>query len=371
MKWLVTLLFAGGLVAACDTKTGGGSDGMPMFRASCQLAQNKPAPELKKIALQLPWFQNGEHSYTYLGNALGIFGAHGFDVEIVTGKGSDIAARALAAGNVDAAIVGGDALVLVAAEGGSVQSIGAVYRDSPVTIYSLAEKGITKPEHLYGKKLGLLPGSNTVTQYEAFAELANLDRDRIQEVSVNPQEAPRWVLNSHNKTAEQDNAYLDALVHYRQFEPLGSQTNPMGANFTYNRIDLRERGLKIYGMMLALHPGRFTRSQTEHLKQAVYDAFACARADPKSSIDALAKANPDKGFGIGEANRLFGEKQLEAMIEMACEARGAACEGFLAQEDAQWYATFDTMQRAKMISIRPDINKIRTKVSLHGGIHDS
>jgi NMT1/THI5 like len=333
------------------------------FRAQCVASANKPSPSPVALSLQLPWFPNGEHSYTYLGKKLGIFAAHGFDVTIVNGKGSDIAARALAAGNVDAAIIGGDALVLVNKEGGTIHSIGAIYQDTPVTIYSLAERGITKPQDLYGKSLGLLPGSNTVTQYEGFANAIRLDRKKIREVSVQPPLAPGQILAGRGKASNPDDpAQLDALVHYTEFAPL--QTTTDHPDVRINEIRLRDLGVKIYGMTLAVRGKELSEGQLVHLKQAVYDSFMCAKADPTGAINALAEQNKGGEFGPAGKERKYATAQLGAMIGMACNDRGAKCEDFLSQTDRHWNATINTLITFGLLREPMPLKSVRQDVKI-------
>lgn len=337
--------------------------GVANFRASCVAGQNRPAAALTRVSLQLPWFPNGEHSYAYLGKKLGIFAAHGFDITIVNGKGSDVAARALAAGNVDAAIIGGDALVLVNKEGGDVRSIGAVYQETPVSIYSLAERSINRPQDLYGKSLGLMPGSNTVTQYEGFANSIGLDRKQIREVSVQPPLAPGQILAGRGKASNpNDPSQLDALVHYTQFAPL--QTTTDHSDVKLNEIKLRDLGVKIYGMTLAVRAKQMSEGQLVHLKQAVYDSFLCARANPMLSIDALAEQNKGAEFGTDGKERRYAIAQLGSMIVMACEGRGGSCEGFLSQSDKHWTETINTLLDFKLLIKPMPVDAVRRNVNI-------
>ena len=374
------LLLSVALASSCNQpsrKPQGESDELAwenVPHARCNRAQNQKlvgaVANRERLRLQLPWFPNGEHSYAYLGGDLGIFAFHGFDVTIQAGKGSDVAARSLAAGSEDAAVIGGDALVLVNQEGGDLRSLGAVYDETPVTIYSLAEKNITRPDQLYGKRLGLMPGSNTFTQYHGWANMASdnaegkvatFDRKRVTEVVVPAASAPAMILAGESQPASENT--LDALVHYTQFEPLQAR----GAGHNVNEIRLSSLpGVKIYGMLLAVRDGHFNRDQLYRLKAAVYDSFMCSKADPQASINALDSANPGAGFGTAQGTdkqRGYAVRQLGMMIdEMACKNRGAACEGFLSQNDDYWNATEDTLIKFKLLKDRPALDKLRIKL---------
>ena len=306
------------------------------YHATCELSQNKPAENLRKIELQLPWFASGEHSYIYYGKELNVFAAHGFDVKVKTGRGSEVAARALAAGAVDVAIAGGDALTLINTEGGSVRSIGAIYKESPVTIYSLKEKNIDTLEKLYGKKVGLFSGSNTVLQYAGLLNQEGIDRSRIEEINVNPKLAPSWIRNGQGKTKDEaGNNYLDAVVHYTHFQPL-EDSILLAGQYEFSEILLAGEGVKIYGMTLAVRDGKFSNVELTNLRNAVYDSFQCGRTNPDAAIDSLAKEFPDY---TKPNDRRLALTQFKKTVNMSCHERGNNCEDFLDQEDQYWLET--------------------------------
>ena len=353
-KFLFTAALAGAL-AAC----GGNADKVSVSgdEATCNLDRNlelaKKAGKGVPLKLQLPWFANGEHSYAFLGDELKIFDAYGFDVEVMTGRGSEVAARALGAGQVDAAIIGSDAMVLINDEGGKLQSVGIVYRETPVTIYSLPGSGIYEPEDLYGKRLGLLPGSNTVSQYEGFANQIGLDRSRIIEVSVQPQQAQGMIIGQTGAKSGNGEkiSSLDALVHYTQFAPLEERVN---RNRIMTEIRLADKGVKILGMVLAVREGSMPDRNVKNLHKALKASFECARQSPLKSIDALAKANRTEPFGKNsdgslQEDRAYAVAQLEALIAMACKERGQNCVNFLDQTKTDWDETIATLKTFNLI----------------------
>jgi ABC-type nitrate/sulfonate/bicarbonate transport system substrate-binding protein len=300
---------------------------------------------IRKIKLQLPWFPNGAHSYVYLGKKLDIFKKHGFDIEITGGRGSEVAARSLAAGSVDVAIVGGDALVLVRGEGVDLKSIGALYEDTPVTIYSLPEKNITTVEDLIGKRVGLLPGSNTFIQYEGLLNRLQINRSAIDEVNVNPMIAPSWILAGQGKSdMEVGDSYLDVLTHYTHFQPLYENTGEHPIKM--NEILLKDLGVQIYGMSLAVRNGTFNDSEIAALRAAVKEAFLAARSDPDAAITALIEANPGQDWVdpvAGARDIEYARKQLDAVIGFACVHKEADCANAFAQDSALWDATITTL----------------------------
>lgn len=354
-KFLFVAVLAGTLMACGET-----ADEVSVsdeIAISCNRADNlklaQAAGKGVPLKLQLPWFANGEHSYAFLGDQLAIFDAYGLDVEVITGRGSEVAARALGAGEVDAAIIGSDAMVLINDEGGDLRSVGIVYRETPVTIYSLPGSGINKPTDLYGKRLGLLPGSNTVSQYEGFASQIGLDRSRIIEVPVQPQQAQGMIIGE--TVAKSDNPQevtsLDALVHYTQFAPLEERIN---RKMTMTEIRLADYGVKILGMVLAVRENSLPNRNVENLAKALKASFKCARQSPQRSIDALAAANPTEPFGFNsdgtpQEDRAYAIAQLEALIAMACKERGENCVSFLDQSKADWDETIATLKNFKLL----------------------
>ncbi len=110
------------------------------------------------------------------------------------------------------------------------------YPNTPTVIYSLQKKGITKPEDLYGKRLGILKGSSSFRNYEAFATKIALDRSRITEIPCTGD--LREIIG--------DNAPLDAMVHFGFQHPLLLRLDGREVNV----IRIRDYGIKIYGQGL-------------------------------------------------------------------------------------------------------------------------
>jgi len=356
LKLVLPLLFSSVLLNGCDnaSKSSGAAASAPAIIASCKTGENDShAPKtLTALHVQLPWFANGEHSYVYLGKDRSIFKRHGFDVTITGGRGSEVAARALAGGAADVAIIGGDALVLIAAQGGNIVSIGAIFKETPVSIYSIANRGITfdsnlSPEDnlkkLYGKRVGLMPGSNTYLQFEGLIASMNIDRKKIDAVNVVPTLAPQWILNGKDvancKAAGDD--CLDALVHYTEFEPL--RVRVVYPNVKINEIRLKDLGVRIYGMTLAVKKDQFSSDQTREIRAAVRDSFMCALKDPNASIAALVANNQGMDFAVpGSPENRFARRQLDEMTSMAC-GNDKTCSGFLKQDESYWGTTIATL----------------------------
>ena len=320
--------------------------------AACGQSDNNG---LRKIKFQLPWFPNGAHSYVYLGKKQEIFQKYGFDVEISGGRGSEVAARSLAARSVDVALVGGDALVLVRGEGVDLKSIGALYEDTPVSIYSLPEKNIATIDDLKGKRVGLMPGSNTFIQYDGLMNRLGVERSAIRELNVNPVLAPGWVLNGQGKTSKEagDN-YLDALTHYTHFQPLYESTGDTPIKM--NEILFKDLGVQIYGMALTVRNGTFSDEEIGNLRQAVKESFLAARRNPEAAIDALIEFNPGQDWADptskeGQRDIEYASKQLGAVIGFACEHKAPDCSNAFSQDMMLWAATIETLREFGLLKV--------------------
>ena len=286
----------------------------------CVDSQSRTA--LEKATVQLNWFPGGEHSYLYLGKAEGVFADAGFDLHISGGKGSELAANLLASGRVDFALMSPEAFVATRADGGLIRSIGAIYDGTPVCIYSLHDKNITKLEDLQGKTLGVLFGSNTFIQYKAIAKRLNLDRDAINEVTVPGNTAPGLLLAGK----------LDALMYYTHHAPLRAVHD----GYRINEIMFRDLGIDMYGMLLVARDDT-PAEVVERFVGAIEESIRRANSAQGEAIKALLAATR----GAKEETS-YEEQKLRKVVQMREQANQT--NGSVRQTRARWVSTLSTIE---------------------------
>ncbi len=86
-------------------------------------------------------------------------------------------------GEADFGIAGADAILTARAEGLSVVAVAVIYQRNPVVLLSLAEKEITRPQDLIGRRICVEEGSTIDISYRALMNSEEIDRSEVEEVS--------------------------------------------------------------------------------------------------------------------------------------------------------------------------------------------
>ena len=166
------------------------------------------AQSLENVDLLLDWKAAPTYAGFYIAREIGAFRKRGVDVRLVEGHGATAAAELIGKGNnYWIGSSSGAATAIGRAKGEAVRSLAVYYRRTPTVIYARVEDHIDAPRDLYGKKIGLVPGSVTIDEYRAFLVANRLDRARITEVQVD------WsakALLEHK---------VDALIDYEEITP--------------------------------------------------------------------------------------------------------------------------------------------------------
>lgn len=296
----------------------------------------------EKVRLQLDWKVGSEHAFIYLGQEKGFFKEQGIDLEVIPGKGSTDAVNMVDAGNVEFALASGEAALQgrCADPPRRVKVLAVFFPTTPTTIYSLASKGIKKPEDLYGKRVGVMKGSSAYKHYLAFVRKLKLDTTRIQEVPCtgNIQEiiAP--------------NAELDAMVHFSYQHPL--QLRLQG--YKVNEILVKDYGVRVYGLSLITSDNLLQKRKdlVRRMTQAVIKSLRYTLDHPKEALQVFLKRFPEQEPRYSEAKLRWVINFIKSGIH-----KGKP----LGYHDLQgWEATMDYLYEQKLVDRRIDVREIFT-----------
>ncbi|MGQ9889682.1 MAG: ABC transporter substrate-binding protein [Aggregatilineales bacterium] len=178
LMWVVTLLI---LIMAASAACG------PTAPAS-------PAPPSADVVIQLSWTPNVEFSGIFMAVKEGFYEAEGLNVIIPPSgfneDGSYISAiDKVLSGEAQFGITEGGDLLLARANGKDLVAVMSIYQRHPITLLSLAEKGIIRPADLVGHTVDM--SSKTMPLYLALLESQGIDPDSVNTRSrTDPSTAP-------------------------------------------------------------------------------------------------------------------------------------------------------------------------------------
>lgn len=166
------------------------------------------AQPLQKVEVLLDWKPLPTYAGFFIAKELGAFERRGLDVSFGEAQGATPAAEAIGEGKQYwIGSSSGTATVLGRAKGLPIKSLAVYYRKTPSAIFTRTEDRIAHPRELYGKKLGIVPGSITNEELRAMFIANKLDLAKVIQVPV--QWDPYALLEKK----------VDALIDYEEMTP--------------------------------------------------------------------------------------------------------------------------------------------------------
>ena len=143
-------------------------------------APAKPAPDA--VSVQLGWFHTVEFAGFYTAVEKGFYAQENLAVSLLPG-GPDIdPLTVVKEGTAQFGVTSGDNLVRARATNTAVTAIMAVYRRSPLVVMSLPDSGISRPQDLVGKTVGVISEKLDSTwdiQFLAMLKQLNIDANSL------------------------------------------------------------------------------------------------------------------------------------------------------------------------------------------------
>jgi len=236
----------------------------PFLAAALAACVSRPAitraqgdDQLQKVEILLDWKALPTFAGFFLAKEKDAFARRGLDVSFSETKGAITAAETIGRG--DRFWIGsssGIATAIGRSKGVPVKSLAVYYSKTPTVVFSRSEDRIAHPRDLYGKRLGLVPGSITNEEFRAMIAANRLDRGKIDEVTVD------W-----------DNYALidkkvDALIDYDEMAP--SEMIAEGRRITL--IRLSDFGVRAYSLNLIVNDEAWADPARRAIARKVADA---------------------------------------------------------------------------------------------------
>jgi len=289
--------------------------------------------ERAKLDFLLGWKAGPEFMGYFVAKAKGFYQQEGLGIIIHDGAGGADSVKLVAAGKFKLAEASAAETVIARTKGMPIVSLAAIFQRSPVVIYSLKEKAITKPADLKGKTLGVFFGSTAYHEYKAMMASQGVDQTKVKEVDMG------WTLQPILT------GQVDAAMGYTQNQP--NQLRLQGKEVAEMRVE--DWGVRIYGNNIIANQ---TFLETEHevvagFMTASIKGWEYALEHPDEAIDIL----------------LAGRRELdEKFVKLAwagtmalLESEATKEQGIGAQRTERWAAMQELLWQQKVIDKKVDV----------------
>jgi len=248
--------------------------GLAACSANADESTQNPA-ELRKVRLGVGFIPNVQFAPFYVAQSKGFFADEGLEVEIEYGFEDDFVALA-AKGEREFAIASGDQVILARAQDIPITYVMKWYQRYPVALLIPSEQGVTEPENLSGKRVGL-PGffGASYIGWKALVYGAGLDENNVDVSDI-----------GFTQAAAVQQGTVDAAMVYIANEPIQLRNEGVEVEVieVSNYIDLVSNGLVAGDTLLAEEPELVQRMVRASLRGIKY------------TID-----NPDEAFTISRS----------------------------------------------------------------------
>lgn len=256
-----------------------------LLLAACQSVVQHPT-ELQQIRVPMGYIPNVQFAPFYVAVERGYFAEAGFEIEFDYSFETDGVAL-VGAGELPFALVSGEQVLLAREQGLPVVYVAAWWQDYPVAVVAKTESGITTPEDLVGKRIGLpgLFGASYVGLRALLAETGVAEGDVILDsIGFNQVQA---------LAADQE----DAVVGYVNNEPVQLEAQGFDVNVirVADYVDLASNGILTSEGMISQQPDRvsaFVGAFVRGLADTIADPNA-AYEICKLYVDTLAEAEEE------------------------------------------------------------------------------
>lgn len=136
--------------------------------------------ELQKVSIQIDGAAVPYYSPMYIAKEKGYFKEQGLDVEFYYAAAAEIVKNA-ATGNVQFGFPNADSVILAKSQGIPIKVVNTTYQNGLGALIFQKSSGITKPEDLKGKKVGVTSfGSPNYIQLKVMMEKAGMSIDDVK-----------------------------------------------------------------------------------------------------------------------------------------------------------------------------------------------
>ena len=289
-------------------------------------AQVQADEKLEKVEILLDWKALPTFVGFYLARRMGAFERRGLEVTFAETQGAVNSAAMIGEGKPYwIGSSSGMATAIGVSKGQRIKSLAVYYPKTPTVIFSRGEDRIGHPRDLYGKTLGLVPGSITNEEFRAMVAANKLDRTRIKEVPV------EW--NAYTLVDKK----VDALIDYDEMSP--SELIAEGRRITMMRLS--DFGVRAYSLNLIVNDAAWAdparRATAQKIVEAVQEGYNMVKERA--------------GDAAGHYSNLFprlAPRYVERSIATVSQQLSGPPTGI--QTRAGWEATIKTLETLNLLA---------------------
>jgi NitT/TauT family transport system substrate-binding protein len=304
-----------------------------------QQRKRTPPPNSAPVAVnfRIKWLIYSGFTPHFVALEKGYYAKEGLQVDIQPGGPGIDPLKLVLTGDADVGLASYDQILLAREKGLPLVAIAEDTTKSGVGFLSLAASGIKRPEDFIGRKVGVMPGTDKGTVYEALMAKLNIDRSKIQEIPVQFNLSVLF-----NGTVEVFPAFITN-------QPIIARDS----GFDVNVIDPDKYGITPGGNVF------FTSEETLQKKREVLEAFLRAEMraimdsqtlDDGEAVDCVLKHND-------QLNRNSELKIWQATKDLILP-KDRATAGIMTRE--KWEHTAQLFKQAGLLTNVPSLEKCYT-----------
>ena len=289
-------------------------------------AQILPPDSVQKVEILLDWKALPTFAGFYLAKEMGAFERRGLDVTFAETQGALSSAAKIGDGKQYwIGSSSGIATAIGVSKGLPIKSLAVYYQKTPTVIFTRGEDRIAHPRDLYGKTLGLVPGSITNEELRALITANKLEADKIRTISVDR--------DAYDLVEKK----VDALIDYDEMAP--SELIAEGRRITM--IRLADFGVKAYSLNLIVNAAAWAdparREIARKIEDAVQEGYTMVKERPGDAASTFSRLFP----------RLAPRYVDRSMVTVSQQLGGPPIGQ---QTRAGWEATLKTLEQLGLLA---------------------
>jgi NitT/TauT family transport system substrate-binding protein len=254
--------------------------GTPAATTGGSAQQTAGDGDLQHLSIRINWAPAGQHAPLYYGIAKGYFADEGIDLEILDGKGSQLAIDDVAAGNTDIALAGSGPAILGMGQGREIVSIATPIGAGTYGFFVDKKLGIDNIKDLKGHSVLITPGSPETPLIAPVLKLAGVEESDVPLISV----------DAAAKVNSYVNGQGDAMATTIPFYAAHVQPKRPSTELLFSDFGL---ALPDYSFLVKKSDLESKHALFAGFLRAYFKASAEASEDPEAAVQALKDARGD------------------------------------------------------------------------------